>query len=169
MAICLDNLGRLAYDKEAYKQAEARFLESLKLYEEMGHRHGQATALCQLGITALSLSKESYGEAENRLYRALSISTEIGAIPLILETLRGYALLWTIRETSHISHEKTLELLSLILNHPASEHETKDNARWLWDKLSAERPVELLTSALNRGSRNDVETIAKEIMLQNPI
>jgi len=169
VAICNENLGRLAYDKEAYRQAEALFLESLKLYEEMGHRHGQAAVMCKLGITALSLGSEKVGEAEHRLYRALSISTEIGATPLILEVLRGYALLWTTRDKSYISHEKTLELLSLILNHTASEHETKENARWLWDKLSAELPVELMTSALDRGRGADVETFTEEMMLQNPI
>ncbi len=169
VAICLENLGRLAYDEAKYEKAEKLFLESLERYEEIGHRHGQATVMCKLGITTLSLGREKYGEAEHNLYRALSISTEIGATPLILEVLRGYALLWTTRETSHISHEKTLELLSLILNHKASEHETKENARWLWDKLSTELPAELLSSAINRGVNTDVENVAKEIMDLNPV
>jgi len=169
VAICLENLGRLAYDQGAYRQAEDRFRESLKRYEEMGHPHGQATVLCQLGITALSLGEERRKEAEHRLHQALRISTEIGATPLILEALRGYALLWTTRETGQICHEKTLELLSLIRNHPASEQETKDHARRLGDKLAAGLPAELVASALNRGPGKDVESIAKEIMFQNPL
>jgi tetratricopeptide (TPR) repeat protein len=168
-AVCVENLGRLAYDKEAYREAEARFLESLQLYEEMGHRHGQATVLCQLGMVAMSLSAINCDEAERRLGHALTISTEIGATPLILEVLRGFALLWTTCATSQTAQEKTLELLSLILNHKASEQETKDKAARLWDKLAVELPADLVTSAMNRAPSTDVKTIAKEIILQNPV
>ena len=166
VAICLENLGRLAYDKGEHAEAEARFLDSLKLYEEIGHPHGQATVLGQLAVTSLSLDSQRFGEAEQRLHRALSISTEIGATPLILEILRGYAELWAVHETSHTSQVETIELLSLILNHTASERETKDNVGRLWDKLSAELPAELMASAMNQIPSNDVETIAKKIMIK---
>jgi tetratricopeptide (TPR) repeat protein len=164
VAMCLENLGRLAFDKEEYRQAEAQFLESLKLYEKMGHRHGQATALCQSGMAALSLGKERYGEAEQRLYRALCISTEIGATPLILDVLRGYAKLWTIRATSHDVQAKALELLSLILSHKASGRETKDHATRLWGELSSELPPGFIIQAMNRAQTMDVQSIAKEIL-----
>lgn len=165
LAVCLDNLARLAYDQAEYKKAGELFRESLKLHEQLGHPHGQATVLCQLGITALSLGTKRHGEAEQRLHQALKISTEIGATPLILEVLRGFALLRTADVTSRASQVKTLELLSLILNHPASEQETKDRASQLWDKLAAELPDDVVASAKIRGPNADIETIIKQIVV----
>ena len=100
--------------------------------------------------------------------QALALSAEISATPVMLETLRGYALLWAARDMSQATCEKTVALLHLILEHPASEQETKDRARQLYETILSERPADSPASAMRRHPHAALETFIQEILSRSP-
>lgn len=164
VAICLDNLGRLALDQKHYQQASAFFNESLESYMQIGHPHGQGTILCQQGFVALFLDPDLPEIAEEKLLKALKISTGINAPPLTLEVLRGFALMWAIAEPDQTSDPKFKRLLTLIHHHPATEQETKDRAKVLWDRSPAETPADFNHLMLIDEANADLDAIAHEIL-----
>ena len=151
-------------DQNKFDKASAFFLESLAIYQQIGHPHGQATVLCQLGITALSLGEDSREIAELKLLEALIISTEINASPLTLEILSGFALLWSEIDKVQSTHPKLVQVLTLINNHQASEQETKDRVKRLWDKLTATLPDKVMAKRRSPRSNADIEEIVKRVL-----
>jgi hypothetical protein len=88
---------------------------------------GRACA-CRDGRSILALGNEI--EAGRVWRKSLRIAIETRGIPVVLKVLAGFASLQAKRGTM----EHTLDLLLIILNHPASLQETKN---------------ELIVSALN--------------------
>jgi len=65
-----------------------------------------------------------------RVWReALSFATDIHGTPVALEALAGFASL----RAKQGERKNALELLLVVLTHPASDQETKDLATWLQD------------------------------------
>jgi tetratricopeptide (TPR) repeat protein len=159
------SLGWLAYDMEDYPKAEQLLLKSLTAFEQIGHQVGIASTHCCLGYVACALGRDRYQEAWQQFHRALEIATEIEARPVALNVLVGRATLLTSSESRDTERKQAIELLALTLHHPASDQETKDRARRLFDKLAYNLPSGWMAEVQDRSKANKMlDTVVMEIL-----
>ena len=62
--------------------------------------------------------------------------------------------------------ERALELLALILGHPASHQEFKDRAAWLQAELMTELPPDVVAAVHERGRARDLQTTAVGLLAE---
>jgi predicted ATPase/uncharacterized protein HemY len=154
----LNNLGCLACLQGEYGQAEQWLQESLALRQELGYCRGVAESLSNLGKVALA--RDSLREAEEHFRQALQIAVDIQAKAIALDILIGIAGL-LVKETAV---ERAVALLTLALDHPSSEQESKGRARELLTDLELEFPVLVAAAARTGGSPRALEEVATEIL-----
>jgi predicted ATPase/DNA-binding SARP family transcriptional activator len=155
----LCRLGNLMYEMQQYGEAKQLYQESLATYDAIGDKWGIALSLTHLGYATCALSE--YQEAERHLHRALTLAMEIGVMPVALAALVGIANLLLTRG----EQKRTLELLAVVLGHPASEQETKDRAEQLLSELEDHLPrARAMVQARIRGKVRRLEDIVEEIL-----
>jgi tetratricopeptide (TPR) repeat protein len=164
IALCLNNLGLLAYDLKEYPKAEQLLQESLTRYEQIGHRQGMASALCHLGYVACALGNARYEAARQQFHQSLEIAMKIGARPVALNALVGWATWLSASVSDDSAQERAVELLALVTHHPASEQETKDKAGRLLAELASSLPSESVTAAQERGKAGKLDTVLLEML-----
>jgi tetratricopeptide (TPR) repeat protein len=148
IAIALNNLGLLAYKAADYTAARQFLQESLALRREIGFPRGIAVALNNLGHVAAVLGEDDVSHA--CYAEALQIAHDIQTMPLTLEALGGLAVIFIHKG----QRSRALELLHLVLVHPASNKETRDRAETFLGQLGQEasqsatsvRPVEAVVA-----------------------
>ena len=128
----LDGLGRLAQMTSPDK-ARSLFAASYGVYRETGDLRNMARVLSHQGYNSLARGDDI--DAQNSFIAVLHLVREGGFIPFALDALVGLANLRA--KQGHGEH--ALELLLIVLNHPASWQETKDHA----DQLRAELEAQL--------------------------
>jgi predicted ATPase/DNA-binding SARP family transcriptional activator len=133
IATSLHNLGRLAYDRGNYAEARRLHLESIERYRELGNPHGLASALCRLGYTACRLANAD--QARDYFKEAFAIAHPMNARPQVMDILVGVASMRIADGLSSPQEMVAAELLTLVLEHPASEAETRCTAQTLLDRL----------------------------------
>jgi hypothetical protein len=67
-------------------------------------------------------------------------------------------------ESEHAAPEQAIELLALVLHHPASEQETKDRAKHLLAELESGLPPESISAAQARAKARSLDAVAEEIL-----
>jgi predicted ATPase/DNA-binding SARP family transcriptional activator len=155
-ALC--NLGTIAYLQGEYDEAEQLLKESLAIRREIGYRRGVAESLGHLGKVALAQAELE--QAERYFYDALQMAMDVGAKAIALDILLGVALLLG----KKAEYERAVELLALVLHHPSSEQENKDQAKGLLGKLEAKLPVLVAAAALASGQARSVDEVAAELL-----
>ncbi|HLF25845.1 MAG TPA: tetratricopeptide repeat protein [Anaerolineae bacterium] len=125
IAISLTCLGEVALARGAYDAARQYHQDSLLIFREIGHAAGMSFALTFLGD--VSTAQAAYAEARAYYSEALEIALRTQAAPRALDTLVGAASL--LMQTGR--REKAIELLSLVLAHPAGEKLTQKKAQQL--------------------------------------
>ena len=108
------------------------FRKDLDIFTELGVSLGVAGVLADMGGSFLALGNDA--EAGRIWREALHIATDIHATPVALEALAGFASL----QAKQGDREYALELLLIVLNHPASYQETKNRASGLRAELEAQ-------------------------------
>jgi len=103
-----------------YVEAQGYFQKSLEIFGEYFEGWDIALSLAYLG-DAVRMSGD-VDQARKIYLKALRISLDAHSIPIALETLLGFAHLYT--ETDE--PERVFELSYYILNHPLSTQDTKD-------------------------------------------
>ncbi len=88
VAFSLNSLGRIAYLK-GDPAAESLFVQSLRLYQELGSRQGVAEVNGNLGLVALRLG--DYSQAARLLRDSLTAHQELGNKAGIAQTLASFA------------------------------------------------------------------------------
>jgi tetratricopeptide (TPR) repeat protein len=154
----LNNLGTIAYSQKEYKEAKKLYEKSLAIYREIGHQWGIGNTLNSLGY--VTCAQAEYQESEKLFYEALKTAIGIQLIPLELDVLVGMATLFT----KKTKKEQALELLSLVLKHPASDKETKDDAERLLGELKAEIPAQRFAKIQKLGRSRKLEEVVDEIL-----
>jgi len=103
-------------------------------------------------------------EAEaGRVWReALRIASDIHGAPVALEALAGLASL----QAKQGDREHALDLLLLVVKHPASLHETKDRAAQLRAELEAQLTSQQVEAAQSRARATTFEAAVEEILHQ---
>ncbi len=152
------NAGVLAYLTGAWMEAKHLLQQSLRVFEETGDRRFIALARTHLGHTAYAQGE--YSEARQHFYSALQVSLEARTRAVALAALVGIAALF--QEAG--KPDRTVELLSLVLHHPAAEQETKDRAQIFLENLKAQLPPQTFMEAYQRGNALDLERVATEIL-----
>ncbi|MEM7344545.1 MAG: tetratricopeptide repeat protein [Chloroflexota bacterium] len=119
IAIVLNNLGYVSYQLGDYEDATQQLQDSLELRREIGYPRGIAATLNNLGHVASA--QKDYPRCKAHYTKSLEITLNIQAIPLALDALEGLATPLAIDgETTH-----SLNILNLILHHPATNKETR--------------------------------------------
>jgi tetratricopeptide (TPR) repeat protein len=152
MAVSLKNLGRVALLENDAAKAKSLYEESLTIYKDLGDRGGLATALAGLGSALGALG--DYANAQTNLRKALAITHEIRLTPLTLATVMGFGELLLRNGQA----EYGIELLGLVLHHPASNHETKDEAKALLERQTN------VDTAIERGKTLQLETVVAALL-----
>jgi hypothetical protein len=136
------------------------FRRGLDKFTELGGRFYVAQGLAEMGRSILALGKEA--EAERVWREALRIATETHGAPAALEALVGLASL----QAKQGKLEYALELLLMILNHPASLHESKYRARDLRADLEAQLTRQQAEAAQVRARAKSFEAVVDEVLKQ---
>jgi tetratricopeptide (TPR) repeat protein len=163
IALSLNSLGRLAYDRGQYRQAEKYQRDSLAIWQELGNQAKVASAMGDLGYVLCALTRTRHQEAEQQFQQALSIAIKLDVRPVTLYILTGLAMLLAESGAGDAEQERAVELLALVLHHPASEQETKDKANRLLDELKSSLPSEMVTAAQERGQAGRLDTIVEKL------
>ncbi|MEJ2210597.1 MAG: tetratricopeptide repeat protein [Anaerolineae bacterium] len=145
---------RLGQDAEARQLYE----ESLALKRELGHRRGLALVLSSLG--SLEMDAGRLGRAREHLCRGLETAIEIGSPPVALAILAD----WIELLAHEGAHEQALELLALVLQHPATEQQTQDQARALAGGIESQLTAEAAADARQRGRAQTLEGAAGALL-----
>ncbi|GAB4411724.1 MAG: BTAD domain-containing putative transcriptional regulator [Anaerolineae bacterium] len=172
LALCFNHLGLLADLTQETERVEAQRLhqESLTIFTELGDRRSMALSLNYLGQVAAAAGHIAYPEARQHYLAALQMAIEVQVVPIALAALTGLAALLVtppIEETKADLIEmkaRAAEYLSLVLHHPASQHETKERAAHLLPELESQLPPQVSAAARARGQTRSLEAVAAEIL-----
>jgi tetratricopeptide (TPR) repeat protein len=169
VADLLNNLGYLNHHcTGSLKKAKRRYQESLLIAREIGHCFGVTSTLINLGQLHIRLGEPQI--AWEYLREALQESVAIGAVPLTLEALVGVAR----QRTEAGQPMAAAELLGLVLNHPALEIDTRQEADSALGELRQVMSAKQLESALERGKVLEMGAVIAELeammakMLEGP-
>jgi len=119
IAWALHIFGNIEQDLGAYEKAIPYYEQSLSIFNEIGEQGSYAETLNALGTAFLALKQRE--KAQQTYRRALQLAAKIQAMPVAMYALSGYAA--TLGNSSEAA-----KLLSFVLQHPASDQETKDTA-----------------------------------------
>ncbi|MFC2053571.1 LuxR C-terminal-related transcriptional regulator [Chloroflexota bacterium] len=157
-------LGHAALASGKYEEARGFYLRCLKISQEIGFHYAIQTSSKYLGKVALSIGK--IAEAEYYLLLSLRITKEIGFVRDIINLLYEFARLRVAQDNL----EQAVELLALVLQHPAS-HQTRmhegrirDSAKVLLAELEDELPHETYTAALERGQELELDGVIADLV-----
>jgi len=153
-------LGIIAQAQGKHQQAVDMFHKSLDTFTELGVSWWVARVLADMSWSIFALGNDS--EAEHIWYDSLRIATDIHGTPVALEALVGFASLQAKRENM----EYALELLWMVLNHPASFQKTKNRASDLRSGLEAQLTIQQVEAAQERVQTKTFEAAVDEILKQ---
>ena len=134
------------------------------VFKKIGNQLGTAYALCHWGTAIGATGREYHQDAREKLLQALAIAAKIGAAPVALDVLFGLATLTAPRSTGKTKREQAAATLVLVLHHPASAHETKENARLLLAELTAELSPAAAVRAEEQGRTNNLNDVIVEML-----
>ena len=157
MGHALDGLGRLAQITSP-EEAHILFAASYDAYKESGDTRNMARVLSHQGYNSLACGEDI--KAHNSFIAVLRLVREGGFMPFGLDALAGLANL----QTKLGDREQALELLFMVLNHPASLQETKDRADHLRAELEAQlTPVQVEAIQAHVGEKT-FEAVVEELL-----
>ncbi|MCB9450304.1 MAG: tetratricopeptide repeat protein [Anaerolineaceae bacterium] len=156
-ANALSGLGDIAIGREDYDRAQEYLEEASMIARRIGHSRLIAGALVSLGVVAYQTGR--YAEATQYLDEALKKAIDVGAVMQTLLILVRIARLLAKQEQA----EQSVELLGLVLYHPAVFDEAKQEASDLLKDLEATLSPSLFTAALERGKALDVGAVLETL------
>ena len=134
------------------------FRKSLDTFTELGGRWWVARVLAEMGLSFFALENDA--EAERVWRESLRIAIETRGTPVALEALAGLASL----QAKRGNLEHALELLLIVLNHPASVQGTKDRATRLRTELEVQLTSQQIETVHGRVQAKTFEATVEEIL-----
>jgi serine/threonine protein kinase/predicted ATPase/uncharacterized protein HemY len=167
MATALLGLGETAFALREYEEARQRYLKALAIFRDLNRRDRYARSLGGLANVALVIG--DYQEARRLWRQALQLVVDRQALEWVsLEILVGSATLLTRTERGgrEGNEEQALEVVALVLHHPACRKETAGKAQRLLEELHAQIPPEVSLAAQERGRARDLWGTADELVTE---
>jgi predicted ATPase/transcriptional regulator with XRE-family HTH domain len=158
MGFALDGLGEVAYAEGRYDEAHAFFAESAGLLREMGDTYSLSRTLNHQGLNALALGDPA--GARSHFNAALRLAYAGQFLPSVLAALAGLAAL----DTGPDAGPSALELVLIVLQHPASSQETKDRAAQLRAELEARLPQAAIKAAQQRARSSELAEVVRSVL-----
>jgi serine/threonine protein kinase/DNA-binding SARP family transcriptional activator len=166
----LATLGRINNGLGAYHEAIDCSQEALAIAKEIGNPRKTTEALSALGEAASGLG--DHQRAKQHLREGLQIAIEPGAIPYLLEALGILAAIFTAENglTGEEGVIYAVELLTMVIHHPASWDIVKQKAARHLADIEVELPRDLIAAAKARGQTRDLQETVTELLeaLANP-
>ncbi|MCI0712538.1 MAG: protein kinase [Chloroflexi bacterium] len=131
MAVALGHLGKLAWVQSDYAEAKKHYQRSLALYQNMGDKGGLVNAHLGLGLADCKLEDDH--SAQEHFYAALQIALEAKLLPMAMSVIVNIVELFM----ENLRQGLALELLVLLLDHPASDFETNEKVKRLLTQSSS--------------------------------
>jgi predicted ATPase/DNA-binding SARP family transcriptional activator len=164
MAVALQCLGDLADLLGEYAEATQLAQRSLELAKKWRDATHVLMCLRVLGRAACGLG--DLEGARRYLHQALGHALEMAlterAIPWVLASFDGIAMLLA----GEGERERALEILTLVIHHPASMEAARDIAAPLVAKLEAELPPDVVAAASERGRAQGLEATVAELLVE---
>ncbi|MGW8251477.1 MAG: tetratricopeptide repeat protein, partial [Anaerolineales bacterium] len=136
--------------------AKTHLLKSLEIFGDFSVGWDIARSLAYLGDVAVQ--EGNHSEARRVYQEALVCALEANATPIALDALLGLAEL----DARNGKPEKAIVLCFYILNHPASEDETKHRAGRLRVELESGLSSKVVSTALELASDVSMELVFRE-------
>ena len=160
MASCLNNLGNVAAAMEEYEQARKYYQQAFRLREILGDQRGIASVSNNLGRVADILDEHTV--AREHFVKALEVGWDSNVIPVVLDSLLGFAEL-----SLHMGlPERGEQLLTLVVNHSASNQETVESASNLLLTLNKDNSKDVVEDLVLSGDEGNLDQIVNEILLE---
>jgi len=153
-------LGIIAQAQGEHQQAMDMFHKSLDTLTELGARQDVARVLAEMGRSIFALGNDA--EAGRVWGESLRLAIETRGTFIALEALVGLASL----QAKQGDREQALELLLIVLNHPASYQASKDRATRLRTELEAQLPRPQVEVAQARAQARTFEAVVDEALKQ---
>lgn len=161
-------LGGIAMLQSDFAAASHHFQRGLDAAESVGYQRVMQLAYDSLGN--LALFQQALPDAQSCFLKSLRITEESGQVREMLGTLRDIA---RVRQLQR-EHETAVELLAVVLGHPANTQNSlfrQENLRDEADKMRAELeqslPPERYAVAWARGQSLDLETVVQETLAES--
>ncbi len=165
----LVGLGALAVTNGDLPEAQATYERGLRNAEEIGYQRGRQLFHNNLGDVALRGGEIQ--EAEKHYLTSLAISEELGQTREIVGTLYDLAKV----KASSQEEERAVELLNLVLRHPASKQYSalrrraiEEEANSLLRKLKDQLPSKAYDAAREHATGLELETVVEELLGRTP-
>jgi predicted ATPase/DNA-binding SARP family transcriptional activator len=157
MAEALGHLARAALLEGDYGEAAQAYERICAMYRRTGDRGGLARALNGLGL-AVCRSGDA-ATAREHLRQSFAIAAELRFTPLMVTVLASVAELLLLGGQPDLS----VELLVLILRHPASDRETSDHAQRLLFEAEGAQAGDGFRAVLERAQTLDLDAVVARI------
>jgi tetratricopeptide (TPR) repeat protein len=155
-------LGLIAQAQGEHLQAVDMFRKSLYTLTEVGARQDVARVLVEMSHSMFALGNDA--EAERGWCEALHVTMETQGSFVALEAFVEIATL----KAKQQNIEQALELALIVLNHPASLHETKNRADRLRAALEVQLTSQQVEAAQTRATATTFEAAVEEILQHAP-
>jgi tetratricopeptide (TPR) repeat protein len=159
-------LGHVAFAEGELQQARKHYLHCLRISQQVGFNYSIQTSSKYLGKVVLSLGNIT--EAESYLVQCLKLTKEVGFIRDVINLLSEFARL----KTAQGHFEQAVELLGLVLQHPASQQNRwlegtiEESAQEMLVEISAQLPAENYRDALERGRKLELDQLIDNLVGQ---
>lgn len=151
-------LGLVSIATGRYQDAQTYLLESLEIFGENFVGWHIARSLTYLGDATRMIG--DYSQAGKNYQDALRLSIDTQAIPIALDALWGLSNLQS--QTGKL--DNALVLCYAILNHHASEAETKQHAEQLRTEIELKLEPEQVAAARTKAEQNSFDWIVREAL-----
>lgn len=158
MALALLLQGELSSRRGEHEAARRQYAEGLALYRKIGDRGGAARALLGLGTTDLALGAGAH--AWEWLRASLALARELRYHHVILDALITAAELLGTQGRG----EGAIELLALVVRHPASRTHTSERAQGLLLRYEGELAHDVFSAGIERGQHLTLELALAELL-----
>jgi len=151
-------LGAVLQARGEHRQAADWFLKAIDTFTELGGLFYIGQCLAQMGRSLFALGNNV--EAERIWRESLHIATDIHGMPVVLEALVGIASL----RAKGGETQSALELLLIVLNHPACDQEIKNRASTLQAELKTQLTPAQIEALQSHAGEKTLEAFVEDLL-----
>jgi tetratricopeptide (TPR) repeat protein len=148
----------IALDLNDADELERRARDSLSIFEKTGSPWGRSAALYYLGEAARL--RGDLTTAGEHFVQSVRLAAGASSVMLVVRHLVGFASL--LAQTGE--PERAIELLALVVHHPATWQVTRDRAYRLLAELGEAVPPEIAAAAQDRGRQLSVDAVITDLL-----